>query len=86
MINSNTSDVSENPPASIKQELINLCDSYTEFNHYCTFYCKSTSALIQRSAVELDTNCAEGMARFAQMVIEKSRVIDAQLQRLARKA
>ncbi len=86
MINSNTSDDSENPPTSIKQELINLCDSYTEFNHYCTFYCKSTSALMQRSTVELDISCAEGVARLAQMVVEKSRAIDEQLQRLVRKA
>lgn len=72
----------ENTLVSIKQELINLCDSYTEFNHFCTFYCKSTSALMQRSTVELDTTCAEGMARFAQMVVEKSRSIDARLQQL----
>lgn len=86
MIDSQDTAPTENPPTSIKQELINLCDSYTEFNHYCIFYCKSTSALMQRSALELDTSCAEGMARFAQMVVEKSRVIDMRLQLLAQRA
>ncbi len=86
MTNSTTSDVSKNPPLHIKQELLNLCDSYKEFHHYCAFYCKSSSVLIQRCGVELDADCTEGIARFAQLVIEKSQGIDTQLKQLMRKA
>lgn len=85
MINSNTSDISENPPPNIKRELVNLYDSYREFQHYCAFYCQSSSVMIRRFAVDLDADCTEGVERFAQLVIDKSDEIDAQLKQLMRK-
>ena len=80
-----TSTVSENPPLHIKQDLLNLCDSYKAFHHYCAFYCKSSSVLMRCYNVDLDEDCTEGMARFAQLLIEQSQEIDTQLKHLLRK-
>jgi len=82
MNNPNTPDVSENPPPDIKLELVNLYDSYCEFRHYCAFYCQSTSVIIYRFAHDLDANSAEGIERFAYMVIEKADAINARMKRL----
>lgn len=82
MNNPNTSDVPENPPPNFKRELVNLYDSYREFQHYCAFYCQSSSVIIRRFAVDLDADCTEGIERFAQLVTDKSDAIDAQLKRL----
>lgn len=72
----------ENPPLNFKRELVNLYDSYREFQHYCAFYCQSSSVIIRRFAVDLDADCTEGIERFAQLVTDKSDAIDAQLKRL----
>lgn len=82
MNNPNTSDASENPPPNIKRELVNLYDSYREFQHYCAFYCQSSSVMIRRFAVDLDADCTEGIERFAQLVVDKSDGIDLQLKQL----
>lgn len=74
-----------NSPLNITQELLNLYDSYSSFNYYCTLYCQSTSLLLRRHCVELESDYADGIARFAQKVIDKSQGIDAQLQRLIRR-
>ncbi|HTF98595.1 MAG TPA: hypothetical protein VL995_20810 [Cellvibrio sp.] len=79
MNNSNTSDVSENPPPNIRKELAQLCDSYCELQHYCAFYCQSTSVIIHRFAHDLDADSIEGIERFAYMVIKKADAINAQL-------
>jgi hypothetical protein len=82
MTNSKTSDVTENPPPSIKNELVNLYDSYREFQHYCAFYCQSSSVLLRRFGTDLDKDCTEGIERFAQLVIDKSDAIDIRLKLL----
>jgi hypothetical protein len=40
--------------------------------------------LVRCCNMELNEDCAEGMARFAQMVIEQSQEIDLQLKKLMR--
>jgi hypothetical protein len=82
MNNSNTSDVSKNPPPNLKREIAQLHDSYRELQHYCAFYCQSTSVMLRRFAYDLDADCTEGIERFAQMVIDKSEDIDKRLKRV----
>ena len=82
MNNSNTSDASENPPPNIRKELVQLCDSYREFQHYCAFYCQSTSVMLRRFAYDLNADCTEGIERFAQLVVDKSEDIDKRLKRV----
>ena len=48
-------------------------------------YCKSSSVLSHYCNLELDEDYAKGMTRFAQMVIEKSQLVDEQLKQLLRK-
>jgi hypothetical protein len=72
MNNSTTPTSSQNPPSHIKQELLDLCDSYKQFHHCCAAYSKSSSALMRSYNVDLDEDCTEGMAHFAQTVIEQS--------------
>lgn len=72
----------ENPPSDIKRELVRLYDSYREFHHYCSFYCKSSSVMLHRFAYDLDADCTEGIERVAQMVVDKSDDIEARLKRL----
>ncbi|MES2823228.1 MAG: hypothetical protein V4732_06490 [Pseudomonadota bacterium] len=84
MTNATTSTLSENPASRIKQDLVDLCDSYKRFQYYCAFYCKSSSVLVRCCNMELDEDYVEGMARFAQMVIEQSQEIDLQLKKLLR--
>lgn len=86
MTNSTTSDVSENLYPHIKQEIVGLCDAYKEFQYFCAFYCKSSSVLIRCCSLEMDSDYAEGMARVARLVIDKSHAIDEQLKQLLRKA
>jgi hypothetical protein len=85
MNNSTSSTASPNSLQHIKQDLIHLCDIHTEFQHFCAFYCKSSSVLIRCCNLELDNDYAEGMARFAQMVLKKSQLVDEQLKQLLRK-
>jgi hypothetical protein len=40
----------ENFPPNYKREFANLHDSYREFQHYCAFYCQSTSVILRRYA------------------------------------
>ena len=82
MNNPNTSDVPENPCPSLKWEIVQLYDSYREFQHYCAFYCKSTSVIIHRFADDLDADSTEGIECFAQMVVDKADAIDVRLKRL----
>ncbi len=82
MNNTNTSDVSENSPPSVKREIADLYDSYREFQHFCAFYCQSTSVMLRRFGEDLDADCTEGIERFAQMVADKSDEISARLKRL----
>jgi hypothetical protein len=72
----------ENPPPNIKREIVNLYDSYREFQHFCAFYCQSTSVMLRRFGEDLDSDCTEGIERFAQMVVDKSDEIGARLKRL----
>jgi hypothetical protein len=82
MNNPNTPDVSENPPPNIKREIVNLYDSYREFQHFCAFYCQSTGVMLRRFGEDLDADCIEGIERFAQMVIDKSDEVGAGLKQL----
>lgn len=82
MNNSNTSDVSEKSPPNIRHELVNLYDSFHEFQHYCAFYCQSSSAMLRRFGADLDADCTEGIERFAQLVVDKGDAIDVHLKRL----
>lgn len=69
-------------PPDIKWKLVQLYDSYREFHHYCSFYCKSSSVMLHRFAYDLDADCTEGIERAAQMVVDKSEDIEARLKRL----
>ena len=82
MNNPNTPDVSENSPPSVKREIVDLYDSYREFQHFCAFYCQSTSVMLRRYAYDLDADCLEGIERFAQMIVDKADEIDVRLKRL----
>ena len=82
MNNPNTSDISENSPPNYKREFANLHDSYREFQHYCAFYCQSTSVMLRRYAYDLDADCLEGIERFAQMIVDKADEMDVRLKRL----
>lgn len=74
-------DVTPSPklPPDIKWELVQLYDSYREFQHYCSFYCQSTSVMLHRFAHDLDADCTEGIERVAQMVVDKAEAIDVRL-------
>jgi hypothetical protein len=81
MFNPQNPPPNDNPPLP-QQDLINLFDSYREFTHYCTFYCKATSALFLAPSIDVNRDCAEGVARMSQMVIGKSQEFDQQLRQV----
>ena len=72
----------ENSLPNYKREFANLHDSYREFQHYCAFYCQSTSVMLRRYAYDLDADCLEGIERFAQMIVDKADEMDVRLKRL----
>lgn len=82
MTNPNESKTPESTRITFKQDLLELCDTYKELQHYCAFFCKSSSVLIHQCSADLDESCTEGVARFAQMLIEKSNKVDSLLKQL----
>lgn len=72
---------SEDELLAVKQELINLCDEFSEFNDYCAFFCESLSLQAFKS-IPVDKTCAQGVERFADSIRKKAQIFDVWLQQI----
>ena len=75
-------DIDEEP--SLKQEFLNLCDEFSEFNDYCAFFCESVS-LHTNQCEMADKIYAQGLKRFSRSVRDRAQFFDEWLQRINEK-
>lgn len=68
----------------LKDELLKLCDEFTEFNDYCAFFCDSVGLYASQSSV-LDGSSAFGMKRFSHCIKDRSREFNDRLQAIMKK-
>lgn len=66
---------------AIKREFVKLCDEFSEFNDYCSFFCASVS-LQASNSMQIDKICAQGVERFAYSIRNKARLLDDWLQQI----
>ena len=66
---------------SLRQEFLNLCDEFSEFNDYCAFFCESVSLHISRCD-SADKAYAQGVRRMSRSVRDKAQLFDEWLQRI----
>ena len=72
----------QNDSPSVKQEVMQLSDQYSEFNDYCAFFCMASSSLLLNIETEINKSYAHGAVRFAYKLIERSQHIDDQLRHI----
>jgi hypothetical protein len=70
---------------ALKQDLLNLCDSFAEFSDQCTFLCDAFAAISAR-AETIDPHTANGIEHTARNLKQKVRELGADLNRLNRQA
>lgn len=66
---------------SLRQEFLNLCDEFSEFNDYCAFFCESVSLHITQCD-SADKAYAQGMKRMSRSISDKVQLFDEWLQRI----
>ena len=66
----------ENATASLRHDFVQLCDQFSEFNDYCAFYCKASSALLVYVEGETFKSCTHGAERFANVLIKRAQYFD----------
>ena len=66
---------------SVRQEFLNLCDEFSEFNDYCAFFCESVSLNIAQCD-SADKAYAQGVRRMSRSISDKAQLFDEWLQRI----
>lgn len=69
---------------SFRQEFLNLCDEFSEFNDYCAFFCESVSLNAAQSD-SADKAYAQGVRRMSRSISDKAQLFDEWLQRINRR-
>ena len=66
---------------SLRQEFLNLCDEFSEFNDYCAFFCESVS-LSAAQCDSADKAYVQGVKRISRSIRDKAQFFDEWLQRI----
>ena len=66
---------------SLRQEFLNLCDEFSEFNDYFAFFCESVSLNVAQCD-SADRTYVQGVKRMSRSIRDKAQLFDEWLQRV----